>query len=55
MVVVLDCKPWIVAMKGFGAGIPGGGTGYKVSGFGKRRLKQLPAAAVHYTLAGDRL
>jgi len=45
----------IVAMKVIGAGVLGAWSGYIVPGFDKKRLKQLPAAAIHYVLSDDRI
>ena len=45
----------IVAMKVIGAGMLGAWSGYIVPGFGKQRLKQLPAAAIRYVLQDQRI
>ena len=45
----------IVAMKVVGAGVLGGWSGYIVPEFDKRRLKQLPAAAIRYVLDDERI
>jgi predicted aldo/keto reductase-like oxidoreductase len=45
----------IVAMKVVGAGILGAWSGYIVPGFDKKRLRQLPGAAIRYVLDDDRI
>jgi predicted aldo/keto reductase-like oxidoreductase len=45
----------IVAMKVIGAGVLGAWSGYVVPGFDKKRLEQLPAAAIRYVLDDDRV
>ena len=45
----------IVAMKVIGGGVLGAWSGYVVPGFDKRRLKQLPAAAIRYVLQDKRV
>ncbi|MCD6338328.1 MAG: aldo/keto reductase [Verrucomicrobia bacterium] len=45
----------IVAMKVLGAGMLGAWSGYIVPGFDKRRLKELPAAAIRYALQDGRI
>jgi predicted aldo/keto reductase-like oxidoreductase len=45
----------IVAMKVIGAGMLGAASGDLVLGFDKQRLKQLPAAAIHYVLQDQRV
>jgi predicted aldo/keto reductase-like oxidoreductase len=45
----------IVAMKVVGAGILGAWSGYVVPGFDKKRLEQLPAAAIRYVLDDERI
>jgi aryl-alcohol dehydrogenase-like predicted oxidoreductase len=45
----------IVTMKVVGAGMLGAWSGYLVPGFDKQRLKQLPAAAIHYVLQDPRV
>lgn len=45
----------IVAMKVIGAGMLGAWSGYIVPGFDKRRLGQLPAAAIRYARQDERL
>jgi predicted aldo/keto reductase-like oxidoreductase len=45
----------IVAMKVIGAGMLGAWSGYMVPGFDKRRLKQLPAAAIRHVLQDPRV
>ena len=45
----------IVAMKVIGAGMLGAWSGYIVPGFDKQRLKQLPAAAIRYVRADERI
>jgi len=45
----------IVAMKVVGAGVLGAWSGYIVPGFDKKRLKQLPAAAIRYVLDDGRI
>ncbi len=45
----------IVAMKVIGAGVLGAWSGYVVPGFDKRRLKQLPSAAIRYVLSDERV
>ena len=45
----------IVAMKVIGAGILGAWSGYIVPGFDKKRLRQLPGAAIRYVLDDDRI
>ena len=45
----------IAAMKVIGAGILGAWSGYVVPGFEKKRLEQLPAAAIRYVLDDDRV
>ncbi|MCD6392492.1 MAG: aldo/keto reductase [Planctomycetes bacterium] len=45
----------IVAMKVIGAGVLGAWSGYIVPGFDKKRLKQLPAAAIRYVLQDKRI
>ena len=45
----------IVAMKVVGAGVLGAWSGYIVPGFDKKRLEQLPAAAIRYVLGDERI
>jgi len=45
----------IVTMKVVGAGVLGAWSGYIVPGFDKKRLKQLPAAAIRYVLQDKRI
>jgi predicted aldo/keto reductase-like oxidoreductase len=45
----------IVAMKVIGAGMLGAWSGYLVPGFGRQRLKQLPAAAIRHVLQDPRV
>jgi len=45
----------IVAMKVIGAGVLGAWSGYVVPDFDKKRLKQLPAAAIRYVLQDKRI
>ena len=45
----------IVAMKVIGAGVLGAWSGSVVPGFDKKRLKQLPAAAIRYVLQDKRI
>ncbi len=45
----------IAAMKVIGAGVLGAWSGYVVPGFDKKRLKQLPAAAIRYVLQDKRI
>jgi predicted aldo/keto reductase-like oxidoreductase len=45
----------IVAMKVIGAGMLGAWSGYVVPGFDKKRLKQLPSAAIRYVLNDKRI
>ena len=45
----------IVAMKVVGGGILGAWPGYVVPGFDKKRLEQLPAAAIRYVLQDKRI
>ena len=45
----------IVAMKVLGGGVLGAWAGYVVPGFDKRRLKQLPAAAIRHVLRDERI
>ena len=45
----------IVAMKVVGAGVLGAWSEFVVSGFDKKRLKQLPAAAIRYVLNDKRI
>jgi len=45
----------IVAMKVVGAGVLGAWSGYIVPGFDKKRLEQLPAAAIRYVLDDERI
>jgi len=45
----------IAAMKVVGGGILGAWSGYVVPGFDKRRLEQLPGAAIRYVLDDDRI
>ena len=45
----------IVAMKIIGAGVLGAWSGYVVPGFDKKRLEQLPAAAIRYVLDDERI
>ena len=45
----------IAAMKVLGAGVLGAWAGYVVPGFDKRRLAQLPAAAIRYVLSDQRI
>jgi predicted aldo/keto reductase-like oxidoreductase len=45
----------IAAMKVIGGGILGAWSGYVVPGFDKKRLEQLPAAAIRYVLDDDRV
>ena len=45
----------IVAMKVVGAGVLGAWSGYVVPGFDKKRLAQLPAAAIRYVLQDKRI
>jgi predicted aldo/keto reductase-like oxidoreductase len=45
----------IVAMKVIGGGVLGAWSGYVVPGFDKKRLKQLPAAAIRYVLQDKRI
>ncbi len=45
----------VVAMKVIGAGILGAWSGYVVPGFDKKRLEQLPAAAIRYVLDDERI
>jgi predicted aldo/keto reductase-like oxidoreductase len=42
-------------MKVIGAGVLGAWSGYVVPGFDKRRLEQLPAAAIRYVLRDERI
>jgi predicted aldo/keto reductase-like oxidoreductase len=48
-------KMGIVAMKVVGAGILGAWSGYIVPRFAKKRLEQLPAAAIRYVLDDERI
>ena len=48
-------KMGIVAMKVVGGGVLGAWSGYVVPGFEKRRLKELPAAAIRYVLQDKRI
>ena len=45
----------IVAMKVVGGGVLGAWSGYVVPGFDKKRLKELPAAAIRYVLQDERI
>ena len=45
----------IIAMKVVGAGVLGAWSGYVVPGFDKKRLAQLPAAAIRYVLQDERI
>jgi predicted aldo/keto reductase-like oxidoreductase len=45
----------IVAMKVVGAGVLGAWSGYIVPGFDKKRLKELPVAAIRYVLGDERI
>jgi len=45
----------IVAMKVVGGGVLGAWSGYVVPGFDKKRLEQLPAAAIRYVLQDKRI
>lgn len=45
----------IVAMKVVGAGVLGAWSGFVVPGFDKKRLEQLPAAAIRYVLQDKRI
>jgi predicted aldo/keto reductase-like oxidoreductase len=45
----------IAAMKVIGGGFLGAWSGYVVPGFDKKRLEQLPAAAIRYVLDDDRV
>jgi predicted aldo/keto reductase-like oxidoreductase len=45
----------IVAMKVIGAGVLGAWSGYVVPGFDKKRLEQLPAAAIRHVLGDKRI
>ncbi|HUU90685.1 MAG TPA: aldo/keto reductase [Phycisphaerae bacterium] len=45
----------IVAMKVIGGGVLGAWSGYVVPGFDKRRLEQLPAAAIRFVLEDERI
>jgi len=45
----------IVAMKVVGAGVLGAWSGYVVPGFDRKRLKQLPGAAIRYVLQDKRI
>ena len=45
----------IVAMKVIGGGVLGAWSGYVVPGFDKKRLRQLPAAAIRYVLDDERI
>ncbi len=45
----------IAAMKVVGAGVLGAWSGYVVPGFDKKRLEQLPAAAIRYVLRDERV
>jgi len=45
----------IAAMKVVGGGVLGAWSGYVVPGFDKKRLEQLPAAAIRYVLDDDRV
>ncbi len=45
----------IVAMKVIGAGVLGAWSQYVVPGFARKRLEQLPAAAIRYVLDDDRI
>ena len=45
----------IVAMKVVGAGVLGAWSGYVVPGFDRKRIKQLPAAAIRYVLQDERI
>ena len=45
----------IVAMKVIGGGVLGAWSGYVVPGFDKRRLGQLPAAAIRFALEDERI
>lgn len=45
----------IAAMKVIGAGVLGAWSGYIVPGFDKKRLEQLPAAAIRYALQDKRI
>ena len=45
----------IAAMKVVGGGVLGAWSGYVVPGFDKKRLEQLPAAAIRYVLDDDRI
>ncbi len=45
----------IVAMKVIGGGVLGAWSQYVVPGFDKKRLKQLPAAAIRYVLRDERI
>jgi predicted aldo/keto reductase-like oxidoreductase len=48
-------KMGIVAMKVIGGGILGAWSGYIVPAFDKKRLEQLPAAAIRYVLQDERI
>jgi predicted aldo/keto reductase-like oxidoreductase len=48
-------KMGIVAMKVVGGGVLGAWSAYVVPGFDKRRLKELPAAAIRYVLQDKRI
>jgi predicted aldo/keto reductase-like oxidoreductase len=50
-----ELKMGIVAMKVVGAGILGVWSGYIVPGFAKKRLEQLPAAAIRFVLDDERI
>ena len=50
-----DLGMGIAAMKVVGGGFLGAWSGYVVPGFDKKRLKQLPAAAIRYVLDDDRI
>ncbi|MHC4244639.1 MAG: aldo/keto reductase [Planctomycetota bacterium] len=45
----------VVAMKVIGAGVLGAWSGYIVPGFDKKRLEQLPGAAIRYVLQDERI
>lgn len=45
----------IVAMKVVGTGVLGAWSGYVVPGFDRKRIKQLPAAAIRYVLQDERI
>ena len=45
----------IAAMKVIGAGVLGAWSGYIVPGFDRKRIKQLPAAAIRYVLQDERI